>query len=184
MNIDKYFAEHYEEILSWATNIYGSTEIDARDVTSELYLDMNVPGRKLPTKESQFKFYILRWLHNMKYWNGRVRKYDIKDREFQDWMTNDKGFYEIEPNELNRDLTNAGFNPDQTERIIECINISKKMPLYYKRLFVLYYLDGWTYEQIGISCGLPKSTILRQMRKINEILLRKMDLSKQKALFK
>ena len=74
--------------------------------------------------------------------------------------------YEMEQDEVSKDLKRAGFNYSEVEQIISCIEVSKGMPLYFKRLFILYYIDGMTMQQIGESCGLPKSAIFTQLKKI------------------
>ena len=182
VNLNLYFEQNYNVINEWTISIYGNTEIDSGDVISELYLDLL--KRDLPKTEREMKFYILRWLKSRTYWKGgnKIKNYRIPDREINDKMLVDIMVYEMESDEVERDLQRAGFNQWEIEKINSCIEVSKGMPLYFKRLFVLYYIDGMTMEQIGNSCGLPKSAIYTQLQKIKTYLKTNLKLETKKTL--
>lgn len=170
VDLDKYFEENYMLVSEWANSIYGKTEIYAGDVISEMYLDLR--NRDLPKTEREMKFYILRWLKSRTYWKGgnAIKNYRIPENSLSDNMPTDILIYEMDDDEVYKDLTRAGFNSYEVEKIASCILISKSMPLYFKRLFVLYYIDGRTMEWIGNSCGLPKSAVYTQLKKIQKFL--------------
>lgn len=168
MALHSYFKDNYTTILEWASNIYRNTEIEPSDVVAELYLDLT--KRKfdeIPTDE-QKKFYILRWLKSRKHWTGGnvIKKYKIQDTNptiFKDEIIEHKEVIE-------QDLSNAGFNDYQIDKITNCIRLADKMPLYYKKVFYSYYIDGLTMEEIGKSCGLPKSAIFSELAKIKKYI--------------
>lgn len=182
VNLDQYFENNYGLVLEWAESIYGRTEIHSGDVISELYLDLR--KRELPKTDKEMKFYILRWLKSRTYWKGgnRIKNYRIPDRPTDDKMLTDIMVYEMEQDEVGKDLTRAGFNQWEIEKILSCIEVSRAMPLYFKRLFVLYYIDGMTMKQIGDSCGLPKSAIFTQLKKVQSFLKSNLKLETQKSL--
>lgn len=170
VNLDKYFSDNYKLITEWTNSIYGRTEIYSGDVISELYLDLR--NRELPTLEKEMKFYILRWLKSRTYWKGgnAIKNYRIPENQSSDNILADILIYEMEDDEISKDLSRAGFDSNEIDKITSCLFISKKMPLYFKRLFVLYYIDGRTMEWIGNSCGLPKSAVFTQLKKIQKFL--------------
>jgi hypothetical protein len=182
VNLDKYFEQNYNLITEWTDSIYGRTEINSGDVISELYLDLR--KRQLPPNDKEMKFYILRWLKSRTYWQGGnpIKNYRIPERVSNDKMLVDLFVYEMEQDEVSKDLQRAGFNLWEIEKISSCIEVSKGMPLYFKRLFVLYYVDGLTMEAIGNSCNLPKSAIYTQLEKIKKYLKQHLKLEPEKML--
>lgn len=186
MILDKYIQENYDEVLGWASSIYGKSEIDPRDVVAELYLDLKSRPEKIKNipDNKQMKFYILRWLKSRTYWQGgnSVNNYKIQDNELDDRLPSDLFIYSMERDEVTEDLGRAGFNQWEIEKINSCIEISKSMPLYYKRLFVLYYIDGMTMLEIGNSCNLPKSAIFTQLKKVQAFLKSSLKLNDEKKL--
>lgn len=170
MNLDQYFESNYKLVLSWADSIYKRSEIDPRDVVAELYIDLQ--KRALPKSDKEMRFYILRWLKSRTYWKGGnvINAYKIPDRITDDKLPVDLLIYSMSTDEVSADLERAGFNSYEVDKITTCIEHSKGMPLYYKRLFVLYYIDGMTMEAIGQSCGLPKSAIYTQLCKVQKYL--------------
>lgn len=186
MNLNEYIEENYYEVLSWAESIYGKTEIDPRDVVAEMYLDLHKRQSKIKAipNEKQMKFYVLRWLKSRTYWSGgnAVNMYKIPESSIEDFMPVDMFVYSMEKDEVTEDLSRAGFGELEIEKITSCIEVSKTMPLYYKRLFVLYYIDGMTMLEIGNSCGLPKSAIFTQLKKVQTHLKTHLKLNKEKML--
>lgn len=182
MQLDDYFRSNYSQVLEWATSIYRHSEIDSRDVVAELYIDLS--KRTLPPNDKEMKYYILRWLKSRTYWQGgnAINNYKIPEHSNDNFYFVDMLVYEMEQDEVTKDLYCAGFNQYEVEKINSCIEISKGMPLYYKRLFVLYYIDGMTMEQIGRSCGLPKSAIFTQLKKVQEYLKTKLKFKTDKML--
>ena len=182
MNLDLYFENHYHEIVQWAESIYKRSEIDPRDVVAELYIDLKM--RELPKSTKEMKFYILRWLKSRTYWQGgnKIKAYKIKEHYQYDKLPADIIVYDMEQDEISADLNRAGFSVHEAQKIVSCIEASKGMPLYYKRLFVLYYIDGMTMEAIGKSCSLPKSAIYTQLLKVQKWLKHSLKLETQKSL--
>ena len=185
MNIDQYFSDHYNTILEFADNIYKTTEIDPHDAVAELYLNMKHPDRKLPSKEKELKYWILRTLKNWTWHEGGnpMKKHRISEGSQDDRLFVDLAVYEMDSNEVSKDLKSVGFTHEETEKIMQCIEVSKEMPIYYKRIFVLYYIDGLTMEEIGASCGLPKSTIFGQVKQVQHYIKEMLELNPQKRLF-
>lgn len=185
MNVDHYFTENYDSILEYAENIYKSTEIDPHDAVSELYLNMKHPNRKLPSEEKELKFWMLRTLKNWTWHEGGnpMKQHRISEGLQYDRLFADLAVYEMGSTEISKDLSSAGFESPQIEKILQCIEASKDMPIYYKRIFVLYYIDGLTMEQIGESCGLPKPTIYDQVLRVQHYIKEKLQLNPQKRLF-
>ena len=186
MNIDQYFSDHYDEILQVAKNIYGKTNIDPHDVITELYIDMTNPNRRLPSEEREVIYWIMRTLKSWTWYKGGnpLKKLEIKDGLQYDKYFVDAVIHDSESSETSKDLHSAGFTDDETDKILQCIEVSKDMPLYYKRIFVLYYIDGLTMEEIGSSCDLPKSTIFGEVKKVQHFIKEVLELNPQKTLFK
>lgn len=186
MNLDNYIQENYDEVLSWASSIYGKSEIDSRDVVAELYIDLSKRPEKIKAipNEKQMKFYVLRWLKSRTYWQGgnAVNRYKIPENTLNDSLPSDMFIYSMDKDEVSEDLIRAGFNEWEIEKITSCIEVSKSMPLYYKRLFVLYYIDGMTMLEIGNSCNLPKSAIFTQLKKVQAHLKTSLKLNKEEVL--
>jgi len=187
VDVNRYFEINFELILDWSNNIYGKTSIDPQEVVSELYLDMLKPQRQetMPTDEKQMKWWILRWLRSRLSWTGGGTMHDFKviGHEFFTNMIHDTYEFDTDKCEIKTDLKNAGFQDQEITKIKTCIQVSKQMPLYYKRIFSLYFIDGLTMEQIGNSCGLPKSAIYKQVKRVENYLKTKLDLNEQQILF-
>lgn len=185
LSLNQYFTDNFDEILTYAENIFKTTEVDPRDVVTELFINMSKDERNLPEDQDEWKFWMLRVLKNWTWHKGGnpIKSYKIKDSYTEDRMFVDIAIYDMDETEVTADLKRVGFEGDQIEKINTCIDISRGMPLYFKRLFVLYYLEGMTMEDIGLSCGLPKASIYTQLLQVQNYVKDRLELNPQKKLF-
>jgi len=179
MTFDKYIQLEYDELLQIATGIYGRTKLDPAEVLSELYLD--VRNRNIKPTRKDYRYYCIRWLKNATRWQGGnpVKKLYIRDQvnqEYKERQTEILNEPELKGTEVVKDLQRIGFSELQAERLENCIRISKRLPLYYRRLFELYYLDDYSLQEIADSIiitdnrtgprTIPKVAIHRDVKRV------------------
>ncbi len=154
MKFDEYIRLEYDDLLKIATGIYGRTKLDPAEVLSELYID--VRKRDIEPTRNDYRKYCIRWLKNATYWQGGnpVKKLYIKEQinhKYKERQIDIINTPELNGSETVKDLQRVGFTEEQGENLERCIDASKKLPLYYRRLFELYYIEGYSLKEIADS---------------------------------
>jgi len=184
LTFDKYIEKNYTELIEVARILFKGTQLDPAEIISELYLDVKTKGRKIKPTELDYKYYCIRWIKNATKWTGGnpVKKLKVIDTLPEAYINQEtqknKSEY-LDGNEIVKDLQRLGFSEDQADRLENCIIISKKLPLYSRRLFELYYLEGLSLNDIATSCSsntckIPKVSIHRDIKRLNEKLIIKL----------
>lgn len=185
MTFDQYIEKNYTELIEVARILFKGTQLDPAEIISELYLDVKTKNRKIKPTELDYKYYCIRWIKNSNKWTGGnpVKKLKVIDTipdEYIKQQIQKNKSDQVKGNELVKDLQRVGFSEDQADRLENCIIISKKLPLYSRRLFELYYIEGLSLNDIAISCSsdnckIPKVSIHRDIKRLNEKLIIKLE---------
>ena len=171
MTFNEYIENHYGELVQIARVLFSKTKLDPAEVVSELYLDVIDNNRVIEPTKKDYEYYCIRWLKNATRWQGGnpTKKLKVTDKINQEYRERQTRLYNTPPlkgSELTKDLQRVGFTEDQADQLESCILLAKRLPLYHKRLFELYYIDGMSLQKIGDSCNLPKVSIHRDVKKV------------------
>lgn len=177
MTFNQYIETNYLKLIRIAGAIFKNTNLDPSDIVAELYLDVVENNRKIEPTQNDYEYYCKRWLKNATRWKGGnpTKKLKITDEVNQEYRRRQLDIYNSPGptgNETVKDLQRAGFSRDQADRLENCIVISKTLPLYHRRLFELYYIEGLSLNDIAISCSsntcnVPKVSIHRDVKTVN-----------------
>jgi RNA polymerase sigma factor (sigma-70 family) len=176
MNFDEYIEKNYSELLLIAGRIFFQTELQSEEIIHELYIDIVTNKREINPTEKDFEYYCRRWIKSRLKWKGGnvIKELRISDKK-TDNIEKYKFRLSIQPQEIKTetalDLERIGFSEEQSEKLSFCVLLSKSLPLYDKRLFELYYREGYSIGQIAQSCNLPKTSIARDIKKLNKKLI-------------
>lgn len=171
MTYNEYIENNYDELVQIARVLFNNTKLDPAEVVSELYLDVIENKRVINPNKKDYEYYSIRWLKNATRWQGGnpTKKLKVTGKINQNYRDQQNKIYNTQPlkgTELNKDLQRVGFSEDQADQLEKVILFSKRLPLYHKRLFELYYIDGMSLQKIGDSCSLPKVSIHRDVKKV------------------
>ncbi len=190
MDFNTYIKLEYDELLQIATGIYSKTKLDPAEVLSELYLD--VRKRNIRPYRNDYRYYCIRWLKNATRWQGGnpVKKlyiYDKVNEKYKALQIEAINSLEVRGSEIVKDLQRIGFTEDQAERLEKCIKASKTLPLYYRRLFELYYLENYSLQEIADSITItdnrngprtiPKVAIHRDVKRVVEEIEKRINIT-------
>ncbi len=167
MDFNTFIQDEYEALLDIATALYIKTNLDPVEVLSEMYI--SVRDRQINPTAKDYRYYCIRWLSNARYWKGGnpIKKLYICDHKASPQELHKYETYEeLKGTEIVKDLQRQGFTQEQSEALELYILKAKRLPLYKKRLFELYYLEGYSHGEIAKSCNLPRTAIYRDVQRV------------------
>lgn len=137
----------YENPLTRYVNYLGVID-DASDVVQDTFIKMyqNINGYDVKRK---FSTWIYRIAHNTAISHLRKQKFSIPWEEYLD------SFISIAPTDhIDADL--------QTEQVQKCLD---QLPLHYRSVLALYYLEDKSYEEIMDILRLPHGTVAARINR-------------------
>jgi RNA polymerase sigma factor (sigma-70 family) len=175
MTFEEYISKNYQNLCEIAGRVFRHSQLQSEEIINEMFVDIKMNKREINPTEHDFDCYCKRWIQSRKKWTGGNIINDLKiDDRYK--VQIEMYSYKLEGDKLNmnsdrrKDLIRVGFTSDQSEMIERCVEVSQRLPLYQKRLFELYYLEGMSMGKIANSCNLPKTSIQRDIQKLNKII--------------
>lgn len=179
MTFEEYISKNYQRLCDIAGRVFRHSQLQPEEIVNEMFLDITENKRQINPTENDFDYYCRRWIKSRKHWTGGNVINELKcDDRITENIQNYS--YKLEGERINlnsdakNDLIRQGFSSDQSEMIERCVDLSKRLPLYHKRIFELYYLEGMSIGKIADSCNLPKTSIYRELQKVNKTIKSKL----------